>query len=327
MDSVLICMVSELIGPGNISIKFVNRLCSYLGLHGGIALSSYYLALLVSFEALEFTPSEHVIIPALSPQIYINALKSKGIVPLIADVNAESGTILPEEIEKFLTYNPKAIIINYPLGYLPNIEKISQYGIPLIEDITHVIGVKLEDRMCGSNGQITILSVEQENIITCGGGGVVLTSSKKIFERLKEIENSSNSHYTMPDLNASLGLSQLKEIDNFISRRKEIFSAFSTALMKGQHGLLKQKEDNDHGFFSFPVLLKSSMNDVKKYAKKKKIETKQAFENSVLSLYSDRKKEFPNASSILNRCLLFPLYPMLSNKNIDKIIRVLSTLP
>ena len=98
-------------------------------------------------------------------------------------------------------------------------------------------------------------------------------------------------------------------------------------IMKSRHTTLKQRDNVDPPFYSFPVMLTSGMNDVRKYARRKNIETIPAFWDSIISVGGDLKANFQNAKKILMRCLLFPLYPLLGNKNIELIARILSTLP
>jgi dTDP-4-amino-4,6-dideoxygalactose transaminase len=97
--------------------------------------------------------------------------------------------------------------------------------------------------------------------------------------------------------------------------------------MKSRHKTLKQRNETEAPFFSFPVLLSSSMNEVRKYARKRNLDTLPAFLDSVIAVTEEEKGEFPNARNILLRCLLFPMYPMLGKKNVDLICRVLATLP
>jgi perosamine synthetase len=327
MDSILTCMVSEEIGPGSLSHQFILKISSYIGLYGGIALSNYYFAIRFALKVLDLQRSDRVIISSLSPQLYSYALEENGFIPLIGDVEPDSGTLLPDEVERLLPQNPKAILLHSPFGYIPDMEALSRYGIPIIEDISHSFGNKAGNRMCGTMGDVAVLSLCPPNIITAGSGGLVLTGNKHLYKKLKEMKGRLPETLLLPDMNASLGIAQLKEIDHFITRRKEIERVFSEAVMKSRHMTLKQKTDGEPGFYSFPVLLNSSMNEVRKYALKKNIETQPAFLSSIISHSSDEREDLPYAKGLLLRCLLFPLYPMLGSKNIDLIARVLSTLP
>ncbi|MBN2441136.1 MAG: DegT/DnrJ/EryC1/StrS aminotransferase family protein [Spirochaetales bacterium] len=327
MDSVLTCMVSEEIGAGTVSHQFSSKMSSYLGVYSGIAVSNYYNTLSLACDALELEPASPVIVSALAPQFYLKILHEKGFIPLIVDVDLDSCTLPPEEVEKKMHENPKAILLHYHLGFVPDIEALSSFGIPIIADISQALGSKKEDVYCGSEADCIILSLEPENIITTGGGGLILTPKRKIYSILKDMGETSRKHILLSDMNASLGLTQLKDIDSFISRRKEIEKVYSQSLMKSRHSALKQHQEIDPPFFSFPVILSSGMNDVRKYARRKNIETLPAFWDSIIAVGGEFEAEFKNAKKISMCCLLFPLYPMLGSKDISLISRILSTLP
>ncbi|MBN2532101.1 MAG: DegT/DnrJ/EryC1/StrS family aminotransferase [Spirochaetales bacterium] len=327
MDSVLTCMVSEEIGAGNLSHQFASKMSSYAGVYNGIAVSSYYHTLSLACEALDLEPTSKVIVSALAPRFYLSVLHEKGLIPVIVDVDSDSCTIVPGEIEKNLAENPKAILLHFHLGYIPDMESILQFGIPVIADISHALGAKKTDIQCGSDALLIILSMEPENIITTGGGGLVLTPKRTLYSKMKDCIENRRRHLLLPDLNASLGLAQLKEIDTYIARRKEIENIYSRSLMKSRHTTLKQRDSYDPPHYSFPVMLTSGMNDVRKYARRKNIETIPAFWDSIISVGGDLNIDVPDAKKILMRCLLFPLYPLLGNKNIEMIARILSTLP
>lgn len=327
MDSVLSCMVSEEIGAGSLAHQFISKICSYIGVYNGIAVSSYYNALSLACDALNLEPTSSVLVSALAPGFYRRVLEEKGLIPVILDVDKDACTLLPEDIEKKFTENPKAILLHYHLGYIPDLSAIMQFGIPVIADISHALGAKIDDIHCGSEADVVIFSLEPENIITTAGGGCVLTQNRSIYKELKNMIEGSRSHLKLPDLNASLGLVQLKEIDEYLSRRIEIEKIFSQSIMKSRHSTLKQRTDYDPPCFAFPVILSSGMNDVRKYARRKNIETIPAFWDSLLATIEESDSEYENAKQISMRCLLFPLYPMLGKKNIELISRILSTLP
>ncbi|MBN1699699.1 MAG: DegT/DnrJ/EryC1/StrS aminotransferase family protein [Spirochaetales bacterium] len=327
MDSVLTCMVSEEIGPGNRSHQFELKMSAFLNLSGGLAFSSYYNALRIALDIIDVKPSDHIILSSLSPQIYGYLCEENGFIPLTGDVEPETGTLSVDEVEKLLPRQPKAILLHSPLGFLPDFEGLSQFGIPVIEDISQSFGNRMGEDVCGTFGDIAVLSLASSGIVTSGDGGIILTKHKSIYRKIKEKKERIPRDLLLSDIAASLGMSQLKDADAYISRRKEIERVFSQAIMKSSHTTLKQKLDAEPGFYSFPVVLNGSMNDVRKYALKKNIETQPAFLDSIISLTSAEKGEFPHAKNLLLRCLLFPLYPMLGNKNIDLIARVLSTLP
>ena len=327
MDNVLTCMVSDSIGPGNKNHLFSSFMAHYLNAAGGVALSSYYSALMLAIDILKLEPGDSVIITPLCPSIYIYILEVKGLKPLFAEVDPDSGIIQAGQMEKLLAKNPKALIAHYTLGFIPDIDEISQMGIPIIEDISQAVGAKWAETICGSFGQVTVCSLSPENIITSGNGSLVMVKKKSDYNYLKRLLEVSPEYTLLPDLNAAVGLAQLKELERFLKLRKEIADIFSRSLMRGKHSTLLQREKGENVCFSFPVVVNSSMKDIRHFARKKNIETHAAFKDTIITMNDDIYKSFPNARQLLLRCVLFPLYPALANKNIESIAKVLAVLP
>jgi len=339
MDSVLNCMVSDLIGPGNLVHEFESLVAGYLGMQGAIAFSSYYVALMIAVETLELQPGDKVIISALSPVIYLNILEAEGLEPLILDVNLDSGLIEPAEVEKILDQNPKAILLHYTLGFLPVIEEFLKFNLPVIEDISQSFGAALlpapaeegaaapAKRFFGTFGDLAVLSLKPQDIITTAEGGMVLAYDKKYWQKLKALKNVVQDQLLMPDLNASLGISQMKMLDTISEKRKNIHSTYKQALMKSRHKTLFQQAEYDKVPYTFPVFIASDLKEVQKYSRKKNIETEPAFLHSIIGAKEEGQLSCKNAKTLLMCTILFPLYPMLGKEQINTITRILSTLP
>jgi len=324
MDSVLTCMVSDRIGAGILGDALVGAVSEYLSLAGGVALSSYYHCIVAAFDALGCKPADKVVVSALSPSCYLEALRERGLVPIIVDVEADTGCLAASSLVKALDQGPKALLVHYSLGYIADMEELSRLGVPLIEDLSQGLGGNWGTRRCGSYGDLVIVSLEPESIVTCGQGGLLLSRDNRLVRQLGSSQPVSS--LLLSDLNASLGLSQMREIESYIATRKEIARVFSRGLMRSSHKTLVQKGEGDNVFYSFPVILESGMKAVRQYARKYNIETIQAFSGSICAI-ENTNSHFPNARQLMLRCLLFPCYPMLGKRNVDTISKVLTTLP
>jgi dTDP-4-amino-4,6-dideoxygalactose transaminase len=279
-------------------------------------------------DMIDLKESENIIISALAPAVYLDVFHEKNISYIVADVDPDSGLINMESVKKCFNENTRAMIVHYTLGFVPDMEKFKELEILLIEDISHSLGSRLNDTFSGSSGDFCIISLDMENIITAGQGGVLLARDRK---NIKEIKNTDFlENYFLSDFNASLGLAQLKQLNHFIEIRKDLNNLFSGRLMQSRHkSLIQDRENAENIPFSFPVILETGMNEVQKFALKKDISTYRAFSNSIISRMEeqDTAADCPNAKSLLLRCLLFPLYPMLGNKNAETIGKVLVSLP
>ncbi len=327
MNAVLTCLVSDTIGPGGVAKKLVGAMAKYFGSTGGAAFREYNRAIGVALDSLNIAQGSSIIISPLSPEIYVPVIKAKGYSILYCDVDPNTGCISAPAIEKLMSSNPAAILLHAPLGFVPDIKSIEEYEIPIIEDISHCVGGNTKEHPLGSYGKFTIVSMEADNIITSGGGSVVLAKGRQDYSHLKSNIESLTADCFLSDLNAALGLVQFETLERYIQRRKEIASHYAKAMMRSRHKTLSQNDESENVYYSFPVFLSSGMKEVAQYAKKKKIQTRPAFAGCALETADLETDSCPHAQSLLLRTLLFPLYPSLGKQNVEYVAKVLSTLP
>lgn len=327
MDSVLTCLVSDELGPGEILVRFLELAKDYFGFEYGVALRSPVMAVETALDALNLESGAGVIISALSPKFYDIILKARSFVPLYADVDAETAQLSLESVQALLPQNAKAIIMYHPLGCIPQMEPFMELGLPVIEDISEAVGAYEGTLKAGKTGTFTILGLEEDGIITSGGGALLFANSKRDGQILKNRAEKLVNEVLMTDMNAALAWTQLKEIEKFIEKRKELYGIFSRQILQSRHRLISMTVEGEPSYFSFPVLLKSGMKDVKSYAKKKDVETIGAFEGFLIDGEIIPETECRNARSFLLRCILFPLHPRLGKTQVQKVAKVLATLP
>ncbi len=327
MGSVLSCIVSDKIGPGEISRELVARACHLLGHSGGVTLRNSYLALSVALEALGLGASDPVILPALSPSLWLRVLLDRGMVPLVTDVDAESGTIDLQEVATLVQKGAKAILIPHTLGVIADIEGLRAHGIPLLEDASQALGGKIGEQPCGGAADICLVSVDPEDIVTCGGGALVLARQKAAAAALRKTQEGSPLYSPLMDMNAALGISQLAALETFVAARREIALVYGQSLLRSRHISLVQKTDAENVLSSFPVALSDGMKEVRQYALKKNVDTMPAFADTIAALEESPAAHCVNARSLVLRCLLFPLYPMLGKRDVEAVCKVLASLP
>jgi len=327
MGSVLSCIVSDKIGPGEISRELVARASHLLGHAGGVTLCNVYLALTAALEALGLAASDPVILPALAPSLWLRVLLDRGMVPLVADVEPESGAIDQRQAAALAQKGAKAILVPHSLGIISDIEALKVHGIPVLEDASQSLGGMAGNLPCGGAADICLISLDPESIVTCGGGALVLARGKPVAAALRRIQDSSPLYSPLADMNSALGISQLAALESFVAARREIAAAYAQSLLKSRHTTLIQRSEAENVLSSFPVALSDGMKEVRQYAMKKNVETIPAFADAIAALEDSPAAHCTSARSLVMRCLLFPLYPMLGRRDVETVCRVLATLP
>ena len=336
MDAVLTCMVDEKIGPGDMNLRLVQYVKEFFGVDGAVALRSPSIALKYVVSALDLPKECGIIISALAPAWQYHAVVDLGYKPMIVDVSVDSALVVVEQMEDAVRNGGRLILLSETFGSMPDMEAVLALGIPVVEDVSQSVGAFYETpqeqgemvvKKAGTYGTFAIMGLEERDLVTCGGGAVLMAPSRREWIVLKRLVDMAPSTDVLPDINSALAFVQLKEFNRNETVRQELFAAFQKALMSGRHKTFSRIMNGRSAICSFPVVLDSGYKDVRQYAAKKGIEIQNAFEGSVVCLLQDSLDGCVNAKSLLLRCAVFPLYPRLGSTQVSSIVKVLGTLP
>lgn len=338
MDAVLTCMVDEKIGPGELNNRLIQQLKEFIKCDGAVALRSPAIALKYALKALDLESSSKIMISALAPAWQYQAVIDLGYEPLVLDVDEVSGLVTPQIVQQGMEQGGKLLLLHETEGILPDLNGISALGIPVIEDISHSAGSKTntldeegnpteELKAAGTFGVFTILGLEERDVITAGGGAILLSPGRREWVVLKKFVDEAPLTDLLPDINCALAWVQIKEFGRNEKTRKELFGMYQQACMAGRHKMFAREMDNGSTMCCFPLLLSSSFKDVKQYAAKKDIQIELAYADSVIVKFEELAEKCIHAKSISLRCVHIPLYPRLTHNEVSKIVKVLGSLP
>lgn len=355
MEAVLTCMVDEKIGPGDMNVKLIQTAKELIGFDGAVALRSPAIAFEYIFKALDFPKDGAVIFSALAPAYQVLTVEKLGYKTLFADVAEETGLVTVESVQNCIKEGGRLLILAETMGVLPDIKAFLELGIPVVEDISQSAlssypaeetdeakkkaeqtqkpsdDQKSEEEVLGKRagmyGVYAILGMEEKDIVTAGGGALLIAPCRKEWTVLKHIAEEAPFTDAMTDMNAALAYVELKEFARNEKTRQELFALYSRATMSGKHKTFTRADGRGSTIYSFPLVLNSGFKDAKAYAQKKNIEIRQAFEDSIIAMRQEEiAKKCICANSLLLRCAVFPLYPRLGQKDAAQIVKVLSTL-
>ncbi len=237
--------VSQTIKSGWISSEgprvkeFESKLAKFLNRKFGCTVSSGTAALEIAIKSLGLKKNDEVIMPSFTIISNAMAVVKSSAKPILVDVNLDTWNIKIEDIEKKITKKTKCLMIPHIYGLSNDMDKIlkivKKYNLYLIEDAAEVLGLKYKNKKCGSFGDISILSFYANKHITTGEGGMLLTNNSKLNQKFRDYRNlcfgskkNRFNHYDIgwnyryTNIQAALGLSQLKRINKIIKRKYEI---------------------------------------------------------------------------------------------------------
>ena len=231
--------------------KFENNFSNFIGHKYSVAVSSGTAALEIAIKSLKLKNSDEVIIPNFTIISNAMAVLKENLNIKLVDCSIEDWNMDITEIEKKITKKTKAIIAthiyNFPLR-VDILKKIcNKHKIILIEDAAEAIGQKLNNKLCGSFGDISTFSFYANKQITTGEGGMITTNNKKLYEQSRSLRNlcfgkqdrfnheDIGWNYRMTNLQASLGVSQLKRIRSIVSKRHKVGNEYFQMLKNNKN--------------------------------------------------------------------------------------------
>ena len=219
--------------------EFEKKTSKYLNRKFGCSVSSGTAALEIAVKSLGLNKNDEVIMPSFTIISNAMAIIKSSAKPVLVDVDLNTWNIKIEDIEKKITKKTKCLMLPHIYGLSNDMDKIlkitKKYNLYLIEDAAEVLGLKYKNKYCGSFGDISILSFYANKHITTGEGGMLLTNNPKLNKKFQDYRNlcfgsktnrfnhydiSWNYRYT--NIQAALGLNQLKRIDKIVKKKHKI---------------------------------------------------------------------------------------------------------
>ncbi|MDR1839165.1 MAG: DegT/DnrJ/EryC1/StrS family aminotransferase [Treponema sp.] len=329
MDAVLTAMVEEKIGPGERSRLLIQTAKEHLHFDYALALRSPAVALHLALKALNVKAGQAVIISALSPRYYLNVLEDLQLTPLFCDVTYDFPCMNREMIETTIEKKPPdlqiaAVVLHHTLGFAPDASSVVELGFPVIEDISQSYGSWQNTGDPVFHGTFCILGLEERDMLTSGGGALLFAMNRKDGSVLRNFVGIADE-YCLPDINAALAVVQFKEVQRNLEKRNEIANFYIYASLQTRHKRFIPRTENDINFYSFSLVLHTGLKDVIAYAKKKDILLENAFEKTLAG--SQICGDCPVSSSLAMRTVLFPMYPRLRSHEVERVSRLIMTLP
>ena len=314
--------------------KFEKNFSKYIGHKYAVAVSSGTAALEIAIKSLNLKKGDEIIIPNFT--IISNALAAikQDLKIKLIDCGKFDWNMDISQIKKNISKKTKAIIAthiyNFPLR-IDLLKKIcKKKKIFIIEDAAEVLGQKLNKKLCGSYGDISTFSFYANKQITTGEGGMITTNNKKLYEKSSSLRNLSFGkkdrfnhddigwNYRMTNIQASLGISQLKRINQIVKTKHKIGLEYYKRLKNNSNlyipELQKKYAKNIYWVVAILILNKKLKIDAKSMIKKLKAEgiaTRPFFwpmhMQKILKKYNISKNtSFPNSNYICKYGLYLP---------------------
>jgi dTDP-4-amino-4,6-dideoxygalactose transaminase len=334
-------------------LAFEQALQDYIG--GGVqvrVLNSATSALEAALLACDVGPGDEVIVPALSFAATANVVVRVGARPVFVDVDLRTRNLDVTAVEAALTPRTRAVIPVHLCGLAAELAPIydlaHRHRVIVIEDCAHAIGTEYQSRRIGSFGDTQVFSFHPNKNITTVEGGCIASSDRRLIGRIERlrfhgIERDADGNvdvpelggkWNMPDVGAALGLAQLAKLDDFNRRRRTLARRYFERLPH-HPALLPPADGAGHSWHMFCVCVDYPALGTTRPVFQRALAARDigtGIHYPAIHLFGLYRRygyapgDFPNAERIGAQTLTLPLFPAMTEADVDRVCDALAEL-
>lgn len=336
-------LYSGYIAEGEPVYEFERQFSSFIGNNNTLALHSGTDALHLSLILAGVGKGDEVISTPMTAEPTNVAITMVGAKVVWGDVDINTGLLSPESVRPLITSKTKAIIVVHYAGMVCNMDefnKISQeFNIPIIEDAAHALGSRYNGKYVGSNSPYTIFSLQAIKHMTTVDGGFLTFKTDKQIPRAKRmrwfgldkgkarLENDikeTGFKYAMNNVNATIGLIQMKHLENVISKYVNNGKYYDSAL-KNIPGLelVTYYNNTEPSYWLYTMKVEKRDNFIKMMEDNDILASPLHHRNDSHSIFAESKRELPNMDNFYSKLIHIPCGWWLTNEDREKIVNVI----
>ncbi len=335
------------IGLGPKTTEFEKKFANYIGVKYAVGVNSATSSLDLALKLLHINHGDEVIVPTMTFVSTAHVVAYNLATPIFADVDPKSLLIDFKDVERKITMRTKAIIPVHYSGRPVDMDKLREIAgdIPIVEDAAHACGATYKGKKCGSLGDLGCFSFHAVKNLATGDGGMLVLNNPKWYERAKRLRwlgidkgtwdrNKVDKSYWwqydvkeiglkchMNDITAAIGLVQLKKLDKMNARRKQIADMYSEGLRNIEEVDLPPQDDDIFQSSWHIYHIKAEDRDkLSVYLQDKGIATGVHYRPIHTYKCYGNTPVLPVAEKVFPKILTLPMYPSLSDDEIDYII-------
>lgn len=358
IQAVVDVLKSDFLTTGPKIAEFEQTVADYVGAKYAVAISNGTSALHAACFAAGIEPGDEVITTPLTFAASANCVLYCGGTPVFADVDPKTYNIDPEDIRRKITDRTKAIIAVHLAGQPCDMDAIHsiarEHGLIVIEDGAHALGSVYKGKKVGSMSDMTTFSFHPVKPITTGEGGMIVTDNEEFYKKMVLFRSHGITrddsmmtrndgpwfyqqfdlgyNYRITDIQCALGCSQMKKLDRFLARRKEIVARYNEAFADCDNIITPyQLSDTESGWHLYIVQVKNcDRRQVFEGMREKGIGVNVHYIPVYMHPYYQEhgyeNVHCANADEIYSHIISLPLYPGLTSEQQDYVIDTLKSL-
>lgn len=323
------------ITEGPVVAQFERGMAAYIGLHGGVAVSSGTVALELALRALGVGHGDNVILPSYVCSAPWLAVQRVGAQARIVDIDPTTYNLDPQKVRKARTPRTRAVIVPHLFGLPADLTSLQSLGIPLIEDCAQTLGAMEQGRAVGTVGLLTVCSFYATKLLCTGEGGMVLSDDEALLERVRALReydqapslNAAASNCKMTDLQAAIGVAQLNQLGEFLEKRASLAAVYREQLPEELFTLPTVPAGRTHVYYRFVVRLPKglqSADDVAVYLSRVAHRGVHCRKPVFRPLHRYLElPDFPGSDEVDAAAISLPIHPSLNEDAVRQVAQIL----
>jgi len=337
--------------------EFERMVADYCGVTEAVAVSSGTAALHLAMVALGVGPGDEVICPSMSFIATANSIRYTGATAVFAEVDPNTYNLDPAAAEAAITPRTRAIVVVHQLGLPADIDAFLQIGkrhdLRIFEDAACAIGSGYKGKPIGGHTEMACFSFHPRKVITTGEGGMITTNNSTYAEQLRMLRHQGMSvsdavrhhaktviaedypclgyNYRLTDIQAAVGVEQMKRLDQIVRHRRELAERYRQALT--DHPWLEPPHVPDYAqpnFQSYAVQLTDDAPLGRDQLMQQLLDAGIATRRGVMLAHLEKaykddglRTPLPRSERASARSLLLPLFPQMTIEQRDQVIQSL----
>lgn len=336
---------------------FEKEMADMCGADHAVAVSSCTAALHLALVVAGVGPGDEVVVPSMSFIATANAVVHAGATPVFAEVEPDTFNLDLDDVRKRVTDRTKAIMLVHQLGLPADIVAFHGFaeerGLAVIEDAACAIGSSYQGAPIGSHGELVCFSFHPRKLVTTGDGGMILTSSREYADRLRRLRQHGMSvndrvrssstaviresyvevayNYRLTDIQAAMGIEQLRRLPEMVQRRQNLAASYDKAL--ADHPVIRTPtvpSDVSWNVQSYAIRLDGWSAEQRDAVMQEMLDADIATRAGVMTAhrepaYADVVVPLPVSERACDSSLVLPLFTQMSERDLAETVAALLT--
>jgi UDP-4-amino-4,6-dideoxy-N-acetyl-beta-L-altrosamine transaminase len=336
--------------------EFEKKVAEYCGAKYAVAVTSGTAALHAACAVAGISKGDEAIVTPLTFAATANAVVYCGGRPVFADIDENTLNLDPAQIIKQITSQTKALLPVDFAGHPVELDMINEIakdrGLIVIEDACHALGAEYKGKKIGGFSDMTIFSFHPVKHITTGEGGMILTNNEGYYQKLKVFRHHGivkdnpekgawhyniytlGYNFRITDFQCALGISQMKKLDSFLARRREIAVKYDYAFADMPEIIIPKVDKGvKHAYHIYVIqlrleMLKAGRKEIFDALRKENIGVNVHYMPLHLHPFYQKQfgykpGDFPKAEQYYNCAITLPLFPAMRDSDINDVIQAI----